>query len=126
MVTIKRLLLTTITFVALDAVWLGVIQRKSLQRFFQGVNCGRPFGVQLGVGLLVWLALAFALERFVFQIARSQQQAILLAALLGGLIYAVYDLTNLATIRAWTWQFALKDIAWGAVVSALVAAVRYS
>ena len=126
MVTIKPLLLTTITFIVLDAVWLGVIQRKSLQRFFQGVNCGRPFGAKLGVGLLVWLTLAFALERFVFQIARSQQQAILLAALLGGLIYAVYDLTNLATIRAWTWQFALKDIAWGAVVSALVAAVRYS
>lgn len=40
------------------------------------------------------------------------------AALLGGFAYAVYDLTNLSTLTAFTWKLAFIDIAWGAIASA--------
>jgi uncharacterized membrane protein len=45
-----------------------------------------------------------------------------LGLLLGAIAYATYDLTNLATIRNWTLQLALIDIAYGALVTALSAA----
>jgi len=44
-------------------------------------------------------------------------------ALYGFFTYATYDLTNLATIRAWPAALALVDMAWGAVLNAAVALV---
>jgi uncharacterized membrane protein len=45
-----------------------------------------------------------------------------LGLLLGAIAYATYDLTNFATIRNWTFQLTLIDIAYGALVTALSAA----
>jgi uncharacterized membrane protein len=57
--------------------------------------------------------------------AGSVTPAVLYAALFGALAYATYDLTNFATVRNWTLQIALADIAWGAFASAVAAAVSY-
>jgi uncharacterized membrane protein len=44
-----------------------------------------------------------------------------LGLLLGAIAYATYDLTNYATVRNWTIQLTLIDIAYGAFVTALSA-----
>ncbi len=46
-------------------------------------------------------------------------------ALFGFFAYATYDLTNLATLKYWTWPIALLDLAWGAVVTAVSAAIGF-
>jgi uncharacterized membrane protein len=46
-----------------------------------------------------------------------------LAALFGALAYATYDLTNFATLRNWTLQITVLDIAYGAAASAFAAFV---
>ena len=51
--------------------------------------------------------------------------ALLYGALFGLFAYATYDLTNFATLRNWTLQITLIDIAYGAVVSGLAAAAGY-
>ena len=43
-------------------------------------------------------------------------------ALLGLVAYATYDLTNLATLRGWPLPMSVVDIAWGAALTAVVAA----
>jgi uncharacterized membrane protein len=43
-------------------------------------------------------------------------------AALGALAYATYDLTNLATLSAFTWRLAVIDIAWGACATAVASA----
>jgi uncharacterized membrane protein len=50
-------------------------------------------------------------------------QAVLNGALLGGLAYATYDLTNQATLRVWPVHLTLVDIAWGAAATALASGV---
>jgi uncharacterized membrane protein len=57
--------------------------------------------------------------------AGSVTPAVLYAALFGALAYATYDLTNFATLRNWTLQISLLDIAWGAFASAVAAAASY-
>jgi uncharacterized membrane protein len=42
---------------------------------------------------------------------------------LGLLAYCAYDLTNLATLRAWPTAIAALDILWGGIVTALAAVV---
>jgi len=43
------------------------------------------------------------------------------AALFGFFSYAVYDLTNLATLRDWPLGLSLLDMAWGVVISTVAA-----
>lgn len=45
--------------------------------------------------------------------------SVLNGALLGGLCYATYDLTNQATLKQWATHVTVIDIAWGAAASAL-------
>jgi uncharacterized membrane protein len=52
--------------------------------------------------------------------AESAAQAAGLGALFG-LVYGVYDLTNLATLRDWRVTLTLVDIAWGTCACAVVA-----
>ena len=49
------------------------------------------------------------------------RQATLFGALFGFFCYATYDLTNLATLKDFTLQATLMDLAWGAVITAVAA-----
>lgn len=44
---------------------------------------------------------------------------------IGGLAYAIYDLTNLATLRGWAWQVTAIDLVWGTTVTSVVAVAGY-
>ena len=44
-------------------------------------------------------------------------------ALFGFVAYATYDLTNQATLSNWPWSLTVIDMAWGATLSGLTAAV---
>jgi uncharacterized membrane protein len=49
----------------------------------------------------------------------SWKTTLLFGALFGFFTYATYDLTNLATLRAFTPQLVMTDIVWGAFVTAV-------
>jgi uncharacterized membrane protein len=57
--------------------------------------------------------------------AASLPTAIVLALLFGALAYGTYDLTNYATLRHWTLQLTVLDIAYGAITSSLAAMAAY-
>ncbi|MGI9476604.1 MAG: DUF2177 family protein [Hyphomicrobiaceae bacterium] len=46
-------------------------------------------------------------------------------ALLGALCYATYDLTNYATLKVWTLQVTIMDIAYGAVVAGICSTAAF-
>ena len=48
-----------------------------------------------------------------------------MSALFGLLAYVTYELTNLATLKGWSTQIALIDVAWGAALSGVTGAVGY-
>lgn len=50
-------------------------------------------------------------------------QATLNGALLGALCYATYDLTNQATLKLWSTQVTIADIAWGTFATALASTI---
>jgi uncharacterized membrane protein len=55
--------------------------------------------------------------------AGSVGHAAIYGALFGLFAYATYDLTNAATLRQWTTQITLADMAWGAVATGLSATI---
>lgn len=118
----KDFIKITIVFailVSLDLVYLGVIQKEFITRFFTTINRG-PMKLQLVPGLLSWALLAWGLYHFVLSRPRW---TLIDAALFGLIVYGVYDMTNLATIAGWTWQFAVADMIWGAVLMTIVALI---
>jgi uncharacterized membrane protein len=51
--------------------------------------------------------------------------AVVYGALFGFFTYATYDLTNHATLRNWTLQLTLIDIAWGSILGAMASAAGF-
>ena len=70
----------------------------------------------LYIGAMVWFAVRPGLVQGI-------PFAVLNGALLGGIAYATYDLTNQATMKVWPVQITLIDIAWGAAATALASGI---
>lgn len=100
----------------LDGLWLGVIMKDFYRRSLAPIARTADGGLDpiWPIAALVYPVLALGLSVFVLGRARSPAEALLLGALFGAVTFAVYDLTNHATLREWRPAMTLVDIAWGA------------
>ena len=112
-------------FGLLDAAWLSLmgprLYRPTLgDILLANVNVAPAIAFYLTypIGILVFAVLP-ALK------SESAASALIYGALFGGLAYATYDLTNHATLRNWTLQLTLADMAWGAIASGVAAVVAF-
>ena len=121
----KLYLATLLVFLAIDAIWLGVVAKGFYQRHLGELL--RP-DVRWGAALLFYLifiggillfAVLPALER------GSARHAMLLGGLFGMIAYATYDLTNLATLKGFPPIVAAVDMLWGFVLTGIVAGAGY-
>ena len=112
-------LLTAIIFVVLDGLYLNLIkdyfnkQIKAIQGSDIKVNI-------IAVGI-TYVFLIFGINYFIIQNNRSVKDA----ALLGLVIYAVYEFTNLSLFKNWTYLTAFIDTIWGAVLFGLTTGIVY-
>ena len=106
-----------LTLIILDGLWLGVIMKDFYRRNL--AHIARMDGASLDpiwpVAALVYPVLALGITVFVLGRARTPGEALMYGALFGLLTYAVYDLTNHATLRDWTTTMTVVDVMWGAV-----------
>lgn len=115
-----------IAFGILDALWLRWaspnLYRPALGEVLAARFNAAPAALfyLLYIGGLVWFAVRPALAPAdPTELLAGVPLGVLNGALLGGLAYATYDLTNQATLKHWSAQVSLIDIAWGAAASAL-------
>jgi uncharacterized membrane protein len=112
-------------FVAADMVWLGTMASR-LYRPTLG-DIAVP-GVNLPPAMLFYALYPIGLLIFAVQPALksgSMSTAAIYGALFGFFTYATYDLTNHATLRNWTLQLTLVDVAWGTILGAISATISY-
>jgi uncharacterized membrane protein len=106
-------------FVILDFIWLGLISSDFYKLQF-GSLLGDTNWIAVGVLYLIMLA---GLTYFVIYPASqkgSVVSALLLGAFFGCVLYATYEVTNLALVRDWPLSAALVDIVWGTFLCASV------
>jgi uncharacterized membrane protein len=105
----------------LDLIWLGVVARPMYAAGIGHLMADKPDWVAAGLFYLIYAAglLWFAVRPF--DAAAGWQTPLLTAAAFGFVAYATYDLSNLATLKAWPWTVTLADMAWGSFASALAA-----
>jgi uncharacterized membrane protein len=110
------------TYAVLDLAWLGLFAKDFYQSQLAALLLPKP---NWGAAALLYLAYPAGIVFFAITPALesgSVARAAALGAILGVLVYATYDLTNLATLKGWSSAVALLDIAWGALVTAGAAA----
>ncbi len=117
--------LTALVFFAVDMVWLGFIAKG-----FYRKHLGGFLSDQVNWTAAIVFYLLFIVGIFIFVILPAIEKgsllrAIGLGAFFGIITYATYDLTNLATLKNWPILIVMVDIAWGAVLTAIVSAAGY-
>ena len=122
--TIKLAAIGAVAFMALDAVWLGLLMkhfyREQLAPIVRLVDGG--IAPNWPAAFVVYALLGSGIAIFVIPRASSLMSAAGFGALLGLVVYGVYDFTNYSTLRQWPFVLTLVDTAWGALAAA--AAVR--
>ena len=118
-------LATALAFAALDAVWLGVVATDFYRGEIGSLMLATPRWVPAILFYLMYVAMVVG-----FVIAPSAGQAgvgrvLLRGAAFGLACYGTYDLTNLATLTAWTTRMAIVDTLWGMSATAIAAAVGH-
>ncbi len=109
---LTRFLTTLVILLLLDAVWLTALAPTS-RRVIAAIQ-GSPLEVRWIPALLVYLLIAAGITAFTVTTSSGDLMEISQrGALLGLVIYGVYDLTNYATLRAYPLSYAAADIAWG-------------
>ena len=112
-----------VALVALDALWLGLVMKAFYKQ--QLAPLARMADGNLApiwpAAAMVYLFLAAGVTLLVLGRARSPLDALALGALLGLVIYGVYDFTNYATLREWPLPLVIVDVMWGTVLCAATA-----
>jgi uncharacterized membrane protein len=107
------LLISAIVFVILDYFYLNLI-KNYFENQVQIVQ-GSPLKLNYLGAILCYIFLIFGINYFIIKPKRSIQDAFLL----GLIIYAVFETTNLALFSKWSWFTVLIDSLWGGVLFAL-------
>jgi uncharacterized membrane protein len=112
-------LVAAIIFVVLDGIYLNLIkgyfnnQIKKIQ--------GSDIKINIIATGITYIILIFGLNYFIIQRNRSVKDA----ALLGFVIYGVYEFTNMSLFKDWSILTAIIDTTWGTVLFGLTTAIIY-
>jgi len=118
-------LATLAVFVLADMVWLGTMASRLYRPTLGDIALS---GVNLAPAITFYTLYPVGLAIFAILPALKGGNittVLLYGALFGFFTYATYDLTNQATLRNWTLQLTLIDMAWGSALAATAAACGY-
>jgi uncharacterized membrane protein len=109
----KNFLVTLTIFLGIDFLWLGIVAKnfytKHLSTFDRTINWPAV--------IITYLIIALGLSLFVLPKAGGNTKlAFLEGAIFGLIVYGVYDLTNLATLKNWSLTMVIVDMLWGMFV----------
>lgn len=113
-----------IVLVAADLLWLGVLMKPF---YFERLGHLLAPTFYIPAALAFYLIYPLGLMLFVVQpqLANGLPQVTIMSALYGFFAYALYDLTNHATLQNWPLSLTLVDITWGAALTAAIGSTIY-
>jgi uncharacterized membrane protein len=113
------LIVAIITMLLLDSIYIYLTSTmyNNLLRLIQGSD----LKIKIIPALLVYVFLLGGLYYFIL----VPKRPIMDAFILGLVIYAVFDLTNLAILDKWSYQIVIMDSLWGASLFAMTTFITY-
>jgi uncharacterized membrane protein len=113
-------LLTLLLMLVIDGMWIALVALP----MFRTALGQDLLTMRVVPAVLFYLVYAAGVQVFVLPAGQGYWRMTAFSGALFGLFtYATYDLTNDATLKAWTAALAVSDIAWGMVMTAVVSAL---
>lgn len=115
----------TLFFLAIDALFLGVVAKSFFVSQIGGLMREQP---RLLVAAMFYIFFCAGLVYFAVIPALDQGslwRALINGAFLGALAYGTYEVTNYATLKDWPLAMMPVDIVWGSALSGASAVVGY-
>ena len=118
---VKVIVLSIVLFLVLDALFIGAMM-KNWQSLLLRVQ-GEKLEVKMLSAIGAYIVMVLAWVYFVYKpylIHKNIWTAVKTGAVLGFVIYGIFELTNHAIIKKWDFSFVVMDTVWGSVLYALV------
>jgi uncharacterized membrane protein len=113
---------TLLAFLLLDGLWLGVLMAPTYRALLGPLMLDQPL---LAPAVVFYLLYVIGCAVFVVLPASTWQRAARMGALLGLVAYGTYDLSNWATLKGWSVQLAVMDMAWGTFATYVACSAGY-
>lgn len=113
-----------VTVGVLDGIWLGFVAREFYRSQMVAV-AAENFNLLPAV-LFYFMYPLGVLFIALTPPAQGWTEALSRSALVGLMAYGVYDLTNMATLKAWPLKLALVDVSWGTFITAMAGLAAYT
>ena len=110
MLKIKDIILSGVLFVVIDSIYLGLAS-NFFNKMIKRIQ-GSKIKFRLEGAILCYIFLIFGLNHFII----SQNKSPFEAALLGWVIYGVYETTNYAILNNWSIKALIMDTVWGGIL----------
>lgn len=114
-----------IVFLGIDFIWLAFVARKFYFERLGPLMLGQP---NLGIAAIFYLFYVIGVVHLAIIPALKEGSVMIAltnAALFGLLAYGTYDITNMATLKGWSWEVVIVDMLWGAVLTGTAAFAGY-
>lgn len=121
----KMYIIAFVIFLAIDAIWLGLVAPKFYKAQIGHLMSEKPNFI---AALVFYLLFIVGVVYFVVNPAieaQSMTKLLVSGALFGFMTYATYDLTNLATLKDWPITVTIVDLIWGTTLSTLIGLFTY-
>ena len=116
-----------ISFIALDYLWIGVLTKSFYLKELSS-HLALKDGVlapYLPAVPFVYIVAIIGIIMFALPKAHSLPSAFLAGAILGFIMYAFYDITNLSIFKDYSLAVTLVDIAWGTFLVGAVTTIMF-
>lgn len=115
----RVLVISALALLVFDFIYLSVIKKyfNSQVKAIQGSEIQMDYFA----GFLCYVLMIIGINYFILQ----NRKPVLDAFILGILVYFVFDLTNKAIFREYTWKTVIMDGLWGGILFASVTYITY-
>jgi uncharacterized membrane protein len=121
---LKMYLIAFVVFLAIDALWLGLVAPKFYKAQIGHLMAERPNFIAAGIFYLIFIVGVVYFIKPNIE-AHELGKAVLGGAIFGFMAYATYDLTNLATLKDWPIMVTIVDLIWGTFLSSTITLLTY-
>ena len=116
---------SAVVFFALDFLWLGFIALGFYRSEIGALMLDSPNIAPAAVFYLFYVVGIVGFAVLPALSAQSWVWALIAGVALGLIAYGTYDMTNLATLKDWSWKVSAVDLLWGGFVSGAAALGGY-
>lgn len=125
MILVKAFIGTLVAFVVIDGVWIALVVRKYYEQQVGSLMRESPDFIASAAFYLAYVAGVVFLAVRPALTTGSAATAAVHGAVIGGLAYGTYTVTNYAIFKDWSLGLLFSDVGWGIFLTAVIAVVGF-